>query len=130
MQYYQGALWAQDYDGARWGNTELLDYDVNLGDPAEVVRDSVGSLRQEAAVMQDCPETQSAPVDVCVPHTQDCDGLLLAPHQEAQYLLVLVQPQMLRGYCQVPPRPDGEVLEKVWGTGIQDGLLKDSDGTL
>lgn len=69
---------------------------------------------------QDCREAQSAPADVGVPQIQDCDGLLLA-----QDLLVLVQPEMLHGSCQVPLHPHEVVFENVWGTGIQGDVVKD-----
>lgn len=63
--------------------------------------------------MQDCTETHSAPVDVCVPQIQDWDGPLLALHRVAPDLLVLVQPEMLHGCCQAPLRPGEVVLETV-----------------
>lgn len=80
--------------------------------------------------MQDCTETQSAPVDACVPQIQDCGGPLLVLHQVPQDLLVSVQPETLHGSCQVPLCPDEVVLENVWGTGIQDDLVQDYEGPL
>lgn len=119
VQYHPGALWAQDCGGAWWGGGELLE------DWPEVGTDSGGSLWQEAAVMQDCRDTQRAPVDVCVPQIQGCDGLLLALHHSGEDLPVLAQPEMLQGCCQVPLGLDGGVLEKVWGTGVQGDAVKD-----
>lgn len=73
--------------------------------------------------MQDCTETQCAPVDLCVPQIRGWGGPLWVLHHMAQR-------QVLHGYCQLPLRPDEVVLETVGGPGIQGDVVKDFDGTL
>lgn len=76
----------------------------------------MGSLWQEAVVMQDCRETQGAPAGVY--------GLLLALLPVAQHLQLLVQAERLQ-------RSVGEVvLGKIWGTQTEGAVVRDDDGAL